>query len=347
MIDHMAEALPWTPTDPLGEVLHLLRMRGAFYSRTELSEPWALEMPAFADTVSFHLVTRGTCYLDVAGNDTVELRAGDLALVPHGKGHLLSSGPDAGPPGRVDLLPQRHISEHYSVLTHGGGGRQSRLLCGVVAFDAPAARELLRMLPAIIHIGVSSDLGPTSVHETIRLMSAELADLRPGGEAITTRLADIIVVQAIRSWLEHDPAARGGWLSALHDPHIGRALAAIHRDPGHHWTLEMLAHEAAMSRSTFAARFTERVGQPAMTYLTRWRMNIAHTRLSEGGASVSQVAADLGYSSEAAFTRAFTRVTGGTPGAVRRGQQRSQRPRIADAGRSGSSTSSVGAHDVA
>ena len=218
MIDHMAEALPWTPTDPLGEVLHLLRMRGAFYSRTELSEPWALEMPAFADTVSFHLVTKGSCDLDVAGNDTVELRAGDLALVPHGKGHLLSSGPDAGPPGRVDLLPQRHISEHYSVLTHGGGGRPSRLLCGVVAFDAPAARELLRMLPAIIHIGVSSDLGPTSVHETIRLMSAELADLRPGGEAITTRLADIIVVQAIRSWLEHDPAARSGWLSRAPRP---------------------------------------------------------------------------------------------------------------------------------
>ena len=103
MIDHMVEALPWTPTDPLGEVLHLLRIRGAFYSRTELSEPWALEMPAFADTVSFHLITKGSCDLDVAGNDTVELRAA-TALVPHGKGHLLSSGPDAGPPGRVDLL---------------------------------------------------------------------------------------------------------------------------------------------------------------------------------------------------------------------------------------------------
>lgn len=319
----MAEIAPWTPTDPLGEALHLLRMRGAFYSRTEVSEPWALEMPAFADTVSFHVVAEGSCHLEVPGHDPVELRSGDLALVPHGTGHLLASGPDAGPPGRVDLLPQHYISEHYSVLTYGGGGRPARLLCGVVAFDEPAARELLRMLPAIIHIGAATTPGPTSVQDTVRLMSDELADLAPGGEAITTRLADIIVVQAIRTWLDHDPAARLGWLGALQDQHLGRALAAIHRDPGHHWNLESLAREATMSRSTFAARFTQRVGQPAMTYLTRWRMNIAHSRLRDDRASVSQVAAELGYGSDAAFTRAFTRVTGETPGAVRRQRQRS------------------------
>lgn len=314
----MAEILPWTPTDSLGHALHLLRMRGAFYSRTDVTEPWALEMPAFADTLSFHVITEGRCLLDVPGNDPVELRTGDLALVPHGRGHVLASELDAGPTDRVDLLPQHYISEHYSVLTYGGGGRLTRLICGVVTFDEPAARELIRMLPPIMHIGATTGHGPTSVHDTVRLMSAELADLRPGGEVITTRLADIIVVQAIRTWLEHDADARHGWLGALQDEHLGRALAAMHRDPGRPWDLETLAREARMSRSAFAARFSERVGQPAMSYLTRWRMNLAHTRLREDGASVSQVAADLGYGSEAAFTRAFSRTTGETPGAVRR-----------------------------
>lgn len=314
----MVDVMPWVPTDPLGEALHRLRMRGAFYSRTEASEPWALEMPAWRDTVSFHVITEGRCLLDVPGSETIELRTGDLALVPHGQGHVLASDAEIGPPDRVDLLPQYYVSEHYSVLTYGGGGRLTRLICGIVAFDEPAARDLVRMLPAVLHLGATTNHGASSVHDAVRLMSAELTDMRPGGEVITTRLADIIVVQAIRAWLEQEAGALGGWLGALQDEHIGRALAAMHREPGRPWDLQSLAREARMSRSTFAARFTELVGQPAMTHLTRLRMNLAHTRLREEDTAVHRVAADLGYASEAAFTRAFARVTGQTPGAVRR-----------------------------
>lgn len=314
----MAEVMPWVPSDPLREALHRLRMRGAFYSRTEASEPWALEMPAVADTVSFHVITEGRCLLEVPGSESVELRTGDLALVPHGRGHVLASDAEAGPPGRVDLLPQHYISEHYSVLTYGGGGAVTHLICGIVAFDEPAARDLVQMLPAVLHLGATTNHGAASVHDAVRLMSAELTDMRPGGEVITTRLADIIVVQAIRAWLEQEAGALEGWLGALQDEHIGRALAAMHRDPGRHWDLQGLAREAHMSRSTFAARFTELVGQPAMTHLTRLRMNLAHARLREEGTAVHRVASDLGYGSEAAFTRAFTRVIGQTPGSVRR-----------------------------
>jgi AraC-like DNA-binding protein len=175
------------------------------------------------------------------------------------------------------------------------------------------------VLPEVIHVGATTTPGPTSVHDMVRLMAAELADLRPGGEAVTTRLADILVVQAIRTWLEQAPEARAGWLGALQDERIGRALTAIHRDPGGDWTLERLARQAAMSRSSFAARFAELVGDPPMTFLTRWRMTVADVRLREGTATVSGVAASMGYRSDAAFSRAFTRVTGMTPGSVRRG----------------------------
>lgn len=313
-------ALPWEARDRLGETLHRLRMRGTFYCHATLAEPWALEMPVVPDSVSFHVLVSGSCRVEVEGPDgavALGLGAGDLALVPHGRGHVLRSGPHTGPAPRVDLLPQRYVSPHYTVLRHGGPGPgRTVLLCGVVAFDEPAARALLALLPPVVHVS-ASDPGPTPVADTVRLMSAELADVRPGGEAIATRLADVLVVQAVRAWLGRDPAARTGWLGALADPQVGRAMAAVHADPGHGWTLDRLAREAAMSRTAFAGRFTELVGEPPMRYVTRWRMALAHDRLRAGGVTVAVLADELGYRSEAAFSRAFTRTVGRTPGSVR------------------------------
>jgi AraC-like DNA-binding protein len=143
-----------------------------------------------------------------------------------------------------------------------------------------------------------------------RLMAAEARAFRPGGEAVITRLADVLVIQAIRAWIETAPAARTGWLGALQDPQIGHALALIHRDPTRPWTVASLAHELARSRSAFAARFSQLVDQPAMQYLTRWRMQLAQHALQTEGATVAELATRLGYQSEAAFARAFKRVTG-------------------------------------
>ena len=155
-------------------------------------------------------------------------------------------------------------------------------------------------------------------HDTLRLIAAEVEDLRPGGEAVITRLADVLVIQALRQWLAHDPAARTGWLGALADDRIGRVLAQVHRDPSRDWTVTSLAAEAAMSRSAFAARFTELVGGPAMAYVTRWRMHVAADELTSGDATVAELAGRLGYRSEAAFSRAFSRTVGESPGALRR-----------------------------
>lgn len=314
----MTTTAPWETTDRLARALQTVRMRGIFYGHSELTAPWALRMPVVADSLSFHVVTSGGCTLDVAGSEPVDLGPGDLALVPHGLGHDVSSAPGGAAPQHVEGLPQRWLGEHYSILEHGGGGAATQLVCGIVAFDEPAARELTSRMPAVLVAeGDASPVG-SAIRDTLRLMAAELTHPRPGGEAVTTRLADILVVQVIRDWLDRDDAARDGWLTALRDERIGRALDAIHADPGGDWSVERLARAAAMSRSTFSGRFASLVGETPNAYLTRWRMRLAQERLADG-ATASQVAGELGYLSDAAFSRAFTRTVGHTPGSVRAG----------------------------
>jgi AraC-like DNA-binding protein len=308
---------PWAPSDPLGEALHAVRMDGAFYCRSELTAPWGLTLPPMDGYVWFHVVTAGGLLLEAPGGEPVTLRPGDLALVAHGGGHTLRSEPGAPVPGILDL-EREEVSLRYEILRHGGGGAPTGLVCGAVRLGHPAARRLVEALPAILHVEAGETLGPGWMDPTLRLMAAEARELRPGGEAVITRLADILVIQTLRTWIEHDPAARQGWLGALRDRHVGRALALIHREPDRDWTVDALAGELAMSRSAFAARFTMLVGEPAMHYLTRWRMHLALDRLAGGDDTVAEVADRFGYRSEAAFARAFKRVIGTPPGAVRR-----------------------------
>jgi AraC-like DNA-binding protein len=187
-----------------------------------------------------------------------------------------------------------------------------------VKFDDPAAKQLIALLPKVIAVDTWASPQADSTQSTLRMIAAEAKEMSIGGETIITRLADILVVQAIRFWITHDPLAQTGWLGALQDPKIGTVISKIHREPGRAWTLDSLAREASMSRSAFAARFTELVGEPAVHYVTRWRMHSAQTRLREGNATVSEVALALGYQSEAAFNRAFRRHLGISPGMAKR-----------------------------
>lgn len=308
---------PWTAVDALGEALHTLRMSDSFYSRCEFTAPWGLALPAMPNYVMFHVVMSGQCWLEVEGADDRLLQPGDLALVPHGEGHRLAS--ERGVPG-VGLfeLPRQHVSERYEILQQGGGGAAVSLICGVVRFDHPAAHLLVQILPSLITVEASSPLHLDWIQSTLRFMIAEAKALRPGGETVITRLADVLVIQAIRSWIEQDPAAQTGWLGALRDRQIGRAIALVHREPARAWTVASLANEVAMSRSAFSARFTGLVGEAPMHYLARWRMHVALTWLKEDSAALGELAHRLGYQSEAAFSRAFKRVIGVSPGAVRR-----------------------------
>ena len=307
----------WGTADPLGEALHFLRMSGTFYCRSEFSAPWGLALPPMKDCLMFHVVTSGRCWLEVAGEAARLLQQGDFALLPRGEGHRLVSEPGARAAGLFDL-PREAVGERYEVLRHGEGGARTAMVCAAVRFDHPAAAQLVAALPRVIAIEASSLAHADWIHSTLRLMAAEAREMRPGGETVVTRLADILVIQAIRAWMEQDPAARTGWLGALQDRQIGRAIALIHRDPARAWTLASLAAEVAMSRSAFAGRFTELVGVPAMQYVARWRMHVALTRLKERDEGLGELAGRVGYQSEAAFSRAFKRFVGVTPGAVQR-----------------------------
>ena len=307
----------WSPVDPLGEALHFLRMRGTFYSRCEFSAPWGLVLPPIDDCWMFHVVTAGECWIEVGPGETKLLRPGLLAVVPRGDGHRLASAPDVAGAKLFDL-PRVQVSERYEVLRQHGGGAAVGLVCGAVRFEHPAAERLRALLPKLLL--ADAGVGPQSewLQSTLRLMGAEAGALRPGGETIVTRLADILVIQAIRSWIEGDGAAQSGWLAALRDPQIGRAMALVHRDPARAWTVASLASAVAMSRSAFAARFTDFVGEPAMRYLARWRMQVAAARLRDEAVPLGELAGGLGYDSEASFSRAFKRVVGVAPGSLRK-----------------------------
>jgi AraC-like DNA-binding protein len=312
---------PFPPADPLGESLQFLRMSGAYYCRSELTAPWGLSLPPMPGYLWFHVVTSGRLWLETGEDAREWIQLGDLALVPHGDGHVLRSEPGAPAPHILDLERQP-VSDRYEILRHGGGGGPTGLICGAVRFEHPAADNLIEILPSTIHVEASSSPRLERMQSVLRLMASEAGELRPGGEAVITRLGDILVIQAIRAWMESDPTAQTGWLGALHDPQIGHAISLIHRDPARSWTVASLAQELAMSRSAFAARFTELVGEPVMSYVARWRMQVAVAALKEEGATVGQLADRLGYRSEAAFSRAFKRVIGISPGAVRRSAER-------------------------
>ncbi len=306
----------WNPVDPLGEALHYLRMSGVFYCKSEFTAPWGLEMPEMGNVLSFHLLSSGRALFEVAGAEPVWAQSGDLVLVPHGRGHNLLSEESARADGLFDL-PRKLMSDRYEILNHGGNGERTDMLCGAVRFDHPLAIQLVELLPPIIHVEAGSphmEWSPLM----LQFMASEAKQMRPGGETVITRLADILVIQAIRSWIEVDPAAQQGWLGALQDDRIGRSISLIHQDPSVSWTVDGLASEVGLSRSAFSARFTSYVGEPVMQYVTRWKMNVAETWLKEEKMSQVELANRLGYQSEAAFNRAFKRFIGVTPGKVKR-----------------------------
>lgn len=302
--------------EPLGDGLHLLRFTGALYCRAELSAPWGVEFPRLDGYMTLPVVLAGRCVLEIGGERHI-LEAGSAALITRGVPHRLLSTADAASTPLFDI-PVEQLSKTYEHMRFGGGGERAQVAYAALRVDAPLTARLIAELPDLIRVDAWDD-GEAGVFQAVlRLLAREAEVIEPGGEAVMTRLADVLVIQVLRWWLRNADHDATGWLAALRDPQIGHALGRMHARPDEEWTLVELARQANMSRSAFAERFSTLVGEPPMRYLAGWRLEHAHSELVHTTDSIASISSRVGYASEAAFSRAFKRHHGTTPGAVRR-----------------------------
>lgn len=300
--------------DTLSDVLALVRMRGEMVCATEMAAPWGLAFTSHA--ARFHVVERGSVWIRVADMAPVHLETGDLVVLPLGAGHELLSAPD-GVSTPIDEALKQSLSRDGAVYRMGGDGAEAHLVCGQFSFAGVLAPKLLTVLPPLIHIQPEPGRPLEWLRLTTHFLIEETRNPKPGSAIMIARLFDLLLIQAIRTW-GGAQSGLGGWLASLSDAQIGRALAAIHEEPARKWTVEALAQVAGMSRSAFADRFAGAVGSPPLRYLSIWRLDLAADRLRIGGESIAQIAAAVGYGSEAAFNRAFKAQFGVPPAAFRK-----------------------------
>ena len=304
--------------DVLSDALGFLRLRGEVLCWSDLSAPWALGFDP-DDALFFHIVEHGQCLVHLPGAGWTQLASGDLVVLPAARGHVLASSEASRVVPVMSLvagevrLPGR--------LRHGGGAGRTRVLCGRFRFDGRLAAGLLDAFPPVLVVRGSGGHAPEWLRLTTRLLAAEGRNETPGRSTALSHLVDLLFVLTVRHWLSTETDLPPGWISALRDPRIAVALSRIHAAPAKPWSVPSLARAAGMSRSSFADRFVALLGEPPNRYLTRWRVHVATRLLRSPGASTAQVASRVGYESEAAFSRAFRRVLGVTPGAFRRESQ--------------------------
>jgi AraC-like DNA-binding protein len=326
--------------DALSDMLMALRVSGSLFIDAHLTAPWAVITPSSRDIASalgaetsriipYHLITEGECIVTLEGNEPRRIKAGDVALFPHGHVHMLASHDEVaaltlsrkfvdGVLLRRKVLPVRH----------GGEGESTKLLCGFLAIER-WGDHLIAGLPDLL----TAQVGTRGGHELLaaaarRSIEAQVAGGQ-GSEALVGKLSEMLFVDALRQFVSDQTAPACGWLAGLRDPTIGRALSLIHGRPQHLWDIKTLASACATSRSKFIARFTALVGSPPMKYLLRWRMSLAARDLSDEKLAVIQVANRYAYGSEASFTRAFRKVFDVPPAAFRRARINGRSDRIA------------------
>ncbi|WP_029076008.1 AraC family transcriptional regulator [Kaistia adipata] len=321
--------------DVLSDVLSAIRLTGAVFYDVSARAPWVAEappaerfgglvMPGAQHMIEYHVVTRGSCWISIVDRgdfEPVELREGDIAVMPQGDPHALSSRPGmrAEPQWSVHQRPPDDSMLPFLLKTGSDGPTETHLVCGFFSCDARPFNPLLAALPRFMRLGRSAGTPGSRLEQFIRLATSEAENKRPGSQSILNRLSELMFLEVVRQHMDELGADRTGWLAGLRDPLVGRALALLHATPARAWTLEDLAAAAGASRSALAERFTQLVGCPPIQYLTQWRMQIAARRLAEGGVKVAAVAQEIGYDSEAAFSRAFKKFVGQSPSEWRAG----------------------------
>ncbi|MDB4975889.1 MAG: helix-turn-helix-domain containing protein AraC type [Myxococcaceae bacterium] len=318
-------------TDALSEVLHAVRLTGAIFFDIDATSPWVAEAPAAREiaagtmpgaghVIEYHVVTAGACWAGLIDEPAIQLVAGEVVVFPQGDPHVVSSEPGMRGDPYLDLH-RRPIGRQLPVLVNvgGGGSERTQIICGFLGCDARPFNPLLATLPRIMHVracagGVREQL--------VQLALMESKQRRAGSECTLARLSELLFIEVVREYLAELPPDSASWLGGLRDPLIGRVLVLLHDRPAHPWSLDELARLVGASRSVLAERFAHFAGMPPMQYLAYWRMQLAAGLLSSGSASVAEIAAQVGYGSEAAFSRAYKRLVGVAPASWRQGRRK-------------------------
>lgn len=307
--------------DVLAEILDLAGVRGTVAARVDAAEPWGLHLDRVPGA-AFHAITSGTAWLRAPGHDPIQLTPGDVVLLATGSAHGLASTPEG------DLEPFDHLAaeqafEAGGVMHVGTGDVRTRILCASYRQDAATVTPLLSLLPDVLHLPAGS--GNRGVEDVVRLMATELTDPQPATATVLDRLVDVLLIQLVRAWrVTSAPAVPASWLTGLRDPVVAASLQAIHARPGAPWTIDSLAREVGVSRATLARRFPALVGATPAAYLTGWRMDLAARRLRDTDQPLESIARQVGYTSEYAFSRAFSRSRLVPPGRYRMTSRRTR-----------------------
>jgi AraC-like DNA-binding protein len=317
--------------DALSDVLKTVRLTGATFFDVVASAPWVAEqpprdailpkiLPGAGHLIAYHVVVEGRCFANIVGEPPIALEAGEVIVFTRGDPHVLASSPGMrADPVAPDALDAAAGIQLPFLMNYGGNGPASaKFVCGFLACDAQPFNPLLENLPPVIKVGDGHGNDAHWLGQFIRLATHESADKRAGGESVLARLSELMFIEVVRRYLESLPPEQAGWLAGLRDPFVGRALSLLHGAPARNWTIEDLARDVGLSRSVLAERFADIVGMPPMLYLARWRMQIAAGLLSGGKTNIASVADEIGYGSEAAFSRAFKKLVGVPPSAWRR-----------------------------
>jgi AraC-like DNA-binding protein len=318
--------------DALSDVLKTVRLTGATYFDVAAQEPWSVHSPARdlilpkilpgADRlIAYHVVTAGRCFASLVDGEAIALQAGEVVMFTNADPHVMSSsaGMPASPPSAdmIDIAEAGHLPFHINLVN--GGAVSAKLVCGYLACDSRPFNPLLEALPPMLKAGDPRANDTGWLGQFIHVAVAEVADKRAGSESVLTKLSELMFIEVVRRYIESLPQQDSGWLAGLRDPIVGKALGLMHARPSFSWTIDGLARQCAASRTVLAERFTQFVGMPPIHYLAKWRMQVASEMLNRGNAGMAMIAAEIGYESEAAFSRAFKKMMGVPPSAWRLG----------------------------
>jgi AraC-like DNA-binding protein len=308
-------------------MLRVVGLTGGIFLDAKFTAPWCIlgqvgpeacgpYMAPPSHLVCFHFIVEGRCFIEVSGGEPVQVEEGEAVLLSRNELHKLGSDlrTTAVPADELMLSPE---GVGVARIVHGGGGAPCKMVCGFLGGDTQLA-PLLATLPSVLKLKVKDTPGGDWMAQSFRFGAEQLARGDPGAATIMSKMSELLFVEAVRRYLTTIPDAQTGFLAGLRDPAVGKALALMHTQVARDWTAEDLADAVNLSRSAFADRFTQLMGQPPMRYLTGWRMQVAKHKLREGRQTIAQIAFDVGYESEAAFTRAFKREVGVPPATWRK-----------------------------